>query len=88
MIRWTDTSCFGSLRSYAVYDDTLTVLCHDVSSYVISTDVEQCVISVDPIGWPRFYVGQCVEHGGYTWTIQSIMFHYRNKSTAVFVFAV
>lgn len=87
-MRWADTSRFGAFRTYKIFDDTLTVICHDVSSYSLSTDVEQCVISVYPTGGPRFYVGQCVEHGGYTWTIHSIMFHYRNKSTAVFVFAV
>jgi hypothetical protein len=88
MMRWTDTSRFGSLRSYDVYDDTLTVMCRGVSSYSFSIDADQHVISVDPVGGPRLFVGKTLEHGGYTWTIKSIMFHYKKKSTAVFVFGV
>jgi hypothetical protein len=88
MIRWTDTSRFGSLRSYAVYDDTLTVMCHGVSSYSFSTGADQHVISVDPVGGPRLFIGKTLEHKGHAWTIKSILFHYKKNSVAVFVFGV
>ena len=87
-MRWTDLSRFGTSRVYTLFDDILTVICHDISSYEFSIDKEQNVISVDPTGGPSFYVGKCVEHDGNTWTIKSIMFHSKKKSTAVFVFAV
>ena len=87
-MRWTSTCRFGALRTYKIYDDTLTVMCHDVSSYAFSIDAEQNVTSVDPTGGPRFFVGQSVEHKGRKWTIQSVLYHYKDKSTAVFVFRV
>ena len=88
MIEWTDTSRFGTLRTFKAYDDAIKVRCEDVSSYDISNGPDGKAISVDPTGGPRFFVGQVLEHDGYSWTIKSIMNHLMDKSTAVFVFGI
>ena len=36
----------------------------------------------------RFFIGQRVTHKEHEWTIQSIMYHYKKDSTAVFVFGI
>lgn len=103
-MRWASTSRFGALRTYNIYDDTLTVMCHNVSSYAFSIDAEQNVTCVDPClkgkywsasmmrnnpaGGPLLYVGQRVAHKGRDWTIRSVLYHYKDKTTAVFMFAL
>ena len=87
-MRWTSTSRFGALRAYKIYDDTLTVMCHNVSSYALSTDAEQNIVSINPAGGPLLYVGQRVAHKDRDWTIRSVLYHYKDKTTAVFVFAL
>jgi hypothetical protein len=88
IMRWSTTNRFGISRNYQLEGDVLMVRCHGVSSYALSTDDDQNVISIDPTGGPMFYVGQRIEHGDYSCTIKSIMYHYKNKSVAVFMFGV
>ena len=101
-MRWKSRD--GPVRTYEIFNDTLTVMCYGVSSYAFSLDAEQNVTSVDPClkgksrsasmmgsdptGGPRFFLGQRVRHKEYEWTIQSIMYHYKKDSTAVFVFGI
>lgn len=99
-MRWKSRD--GPVRTYEIFNDTLTVMCYGVSSYAFSLDAEQNVTSVDPClkgksrsasmmgsdPSPRFFIGQRVRHKEYEWTIQSIMYHYKKDSTAVFVFGI
>jgi hypothetical protein len=85
-MRWKSRD--GPVRTYEIFNDTLTVMCYGVSSYAFSLDAEQNTISVDPTGGPRFFIGQRVTHKEHEWTIQSIMYHYKKDSTAVFVFGI
>jgi hypothetical protein len=87
-MRWNNRSRFGTARTYEIFNNTLTVMCYDSPSYSFSLDAEQNVTSVDPTGGPRFFIGQRVTHKGYEWTIQSVMYHYKKDSTAVFVFGI
>jgi len=87
-MRWTTTSRFGTLRKYQVEGNVLMVRCYDITSYAFSTDDDQNVISVDPTGGPMFYVGQRIENGVQAWTIKSVMYHYKNKDQAVFMFGI
>jgi hypothetical protein len=85
---WSTTSQIGTLRNYKIEENVLMVACHDVSSYSISTDDDQNVISLNPEGGPMFYVGQRIENGDHSWTIKRVMYHYKNKSVAMFIFGV
>ena len=87
-MRWNNRSRFGAVRTYEIFNNTLTVMCYDSPSYSFSMDAEQNVTSLDPTGGPRFYIGQHVTHKGYEWTIQSVMYHYKKDSTTVFFFGI
>jgi hypothetical protein len=87
-MRWTETSRVGALRTDDIFDDTMIVMCRGVSSYAFSMDADQTVTSVDPVGGPRLFIGKTLEHKGHAWTIKSILFHYKNKSSAVFVLGI
>ena len=83
--RWSETSRAGTLRIYVVNKSTMTVICHDITSYAFSLDSNQIVTSVDPDGGPYLSVGSLIRD---KWTITRVKSHRKNKSDATFVFEV
>ena len=83
--RWSETSRHGTLRIYVVNKSTMTVICHDITSYAFSLDSDKKVTSLDPDGGPYLSVGSIIRD---KWTITRVKSHHKNKSDAMFVFEV
>jgi hypothetical protein len=88
--QWAEKSRYNTLRHYHVSSDetTLTVTCHDVYYYSMSTIHKNELHSIDPDGGPYLCVGRTIEHEHQKWIIQRIQSHKKIKSTAVFVFDI